>query len=66
MMKISTTSGTARKNSTTAVAGRLTQVWSDSRPAANTAPKTSASTAASANASSVASRACSSVIWMTL
>ena len=66
MMKISTTSGTARKNSTIAVAGRLTQAWSDSRPAANTAPKTSDSTAASANACSVASRACSSVIWMTL
>ena len=65
-LKIRTTSGTARKNSTIAVAGRLTQLWSDNRPAANTAPNTIESTAASANACSVASSACSSVIWMTL
>ena len=63
---MSTTSGTARKNSTMAVDGRLTQAWSDSRPAANTAPKTSESTAASRNACSVAHSALSSVIWMTL
>ena len=36
-MKIRIRSGTARKNSTTAVAGRLIHEWSDSRPAANTA-----------------------------
>ena len=65
-MKIRISSGTARKNSTTAVAGRLTHAWSDSRPAANTAPNTSDSTAASANARSVLSSPSSSRSWMFL
>ena len=65
-MKIRISSGTARKNSTTTVAGPLTQRWSDSRPAANTAPNSSDSTAASAKARSVLSRASRSSSWMFL
>ena len=45
-MKIRISSGMARKNSTTAVAGRLSHAWSESLPAANTAPKTSERNAA--------------------
>ena len=60
-MKIRTSSGMARKNSTTTVDGRLSHAWSESRPAANTAPKTSDSTAATSEgrrrvASSASSR----------
>jgi hypothetical protein len=65
-MKIRISRGTARKNSTTTVAGRLTHAWSDSRPAAKTAPNSRDSTAASANARRVLNSACTSRSWMFL
>ena len=64
MKKIITSTGMARKNSTSSVLTHRTGACSDSRPAASTPPSASASTAAMANALSVFPRPRSSSSWM--
>ncbi len=56
MKKIISSSGTARKNSTTAPAGTRTHQWSESRPTANTMPNVRDSTMATSAALSVCIR----------
>ena len=50
MKKIITSTGMARKNSTSSVASQRTGRWSESRPVASTAPSASESTDANAKA----------------
>ena len=66
MKKIITSTGIARKNSTTSVASQRTGRWSDSRPTARTVPSTSESTAAMAKAFSVLPSPRRSSSWMPL
>jgi hypothetical protein len=56
MKNISSSSGTARKNSTTMPDGTLSHQLSESRPTENTRPNTSESTIATAAALRVAQR----------
>nr|BFE68640.1 hypothetical protein GCM10020092_019410 [Actinoplanes digitatis] len=56
MKNISSSSGTARKNSTTMPDGTLSHRWSESRPTEKTRPKISESTIATAAALTVFQR----------
>lgn len=64
MKKIITSTGMARKNSTTSVASARTGRWSDSRPVASTPPRARERTAAIANAFRVLPRPRSNSSWM--
>lgn len=64
MKKIITSSGIARKNSTTSVLAQRSTRWSDSRPAAKTTPKTSEASAAQPKALRVFASPFSSSRWM--
>ena len=55
MKIISSSTGTARKNSTTAQHGQRTQAWSESLPTPRTTPNTTESTTADAAMLSVVS-----------
>ncbi|AGP54283.1 hypothetical protein M271_13445 [Streptomyces rapamycinicus NRRL 5491] len=64
--KIMTSTGIARKNSTTSVATQRSGRCSESRPAASTPPRASERTAAMPNALSVPASPFSSSSWMPL
>lgn len=66
MKKIITSTGMARKNSTTSAETQRTGRWSDRRPVASTVPSASESTAAIAKAFSVLPSPRSSSSWMPL
>ncbi len=61
--KIITSSGIARKNSTTSVDSQRTTRWSESRPAARSAPNGSANSTVQPNASRVLRSPRSSSSW---
>lgn len=66
MKKIITSTGMARKNSTSRVEIQRTALWSDSRPVASTVPRARDSTAAIAKALSVLPRPRSNSSWIPL